>query len=125
MAVTKSKLKDARHVGGEFEATYNLALDNSFDATGESVDVTGEFQTVRAAWIGGVDTLADGAYLYQTLVPSDDSAALTADSVKVLAFQVPSLDGNAASAQPLAHCDTVDLSAVGTLRLIVRGTQKI
>jgi hypothetical protein len=109
-----------------FGAIFNVVPDTSWLATGEPLDLTDYFKTVSfAAAVGGVDAIGDAGYKFDVVIPTSADTDITASNVLVSCTQVPSLDGNAASAQPLAQVSAEDLSGIATLRILVFGRQKI
>ena len=110
MAITVVKDQGPVCMIGVKMATYNLALDNSWLAAGEAIDLTGEFTYVLNATIGAVDAIADAAVKFELIFDSD--AVITSSNVLVGAY-VTSTD--------TAVADAVDLSSIGELRLTVWG----
>jgi hypothetical protein len=111
MAITVTTVvKPAIACAGIKMAIYSLALDNSWLAAGEAIDLTADFDYIYAASVQQADAIADLAYKFD--VVCDYAAAVTSSNVLVSAY-VTSTD--------TAVADTVDLSAVGKLTLVVFG----
>lgn len=99
-------------------AVYQIAMDSSYPADGEAIDLSADFTYVYAASIGGNDTTADNGYKFDAILPSP-TTAVTASNVLITAFWDPA-DGGAA--EVLAEVTaTEDLESVGQLSLVVFG----
>lgn len=101
-------------------AIYEVALDNSFLATGEPIDLTGQFSEVFSASIEGADALADHGYKFDVVLPAFGTAISDAN-VLVTGHWAPAQDGDAEVHLPFEHMDTDDMSGVTSLRLVVIG----
>lgn len=98
-------------------AHYEVALDNSYPTGGEAIDLTGEFDYVWAILIGGNDTSADNAYLYQGLHPGPGTANTSSNTLIQAFWSADGTDG-----EPFVEVtNTTDLSAVGGLQVTVIG----
>lgn len=122
MAATATKISGPGVVPGlGICATYKVLLDTSFLATGEPIDLTGEFNEVYTASIGGADAIADHLYVYNTVLPSDGTA-ISSTTVLISAVESPAKTGATEAAEAFAAVSSTNLSTVGELRLFVVGT---
>ncbi len=119
MVATATKLRGPDVVGGYFEATYQVLLDTSIAAGGEAIDLTGDFSQIDEAYCSAVEVVGDAAYQYTCIVP-DVGVALTSSNFLICVHQVATGDAVA-----FDEANTVDLSAVGELRLVVKGKKSI
>jgi hypothetical protein len=111
MAITATQIVGPESIcPGLKVAVYSLALDSSWLAAGEAIDLTTDFDYIYAASVQMADAIADLAYKFDLVC--DYAAAITSSNVKLAAY-VTSTDTAVANA--------VDLSAVGKLTLIVFG----
>lgn len=101
-------------------AVYRVALDSSFLATGEPIDLTGVFSSVEGATIAGVDAIADALYSYGVVLPAVGTD-ITSTTVLISAIESPAKTGATEAAEAFAAVSSTDLSSVGQLRLIVVG----
>ena len=101
-------------------STYKVLMDTSSLVTGEPIDLTGVYSEIDAISIGGSDAIADNAYLYGIVLPSDGTA-ITSTTVLVSVYQSPAKTGATEAAEAFAAANAVDLSGVGELRLLVVG----
>jgi hypothetical protein len=102
-------------------ATYifNIALDTSFTAGGEVVDLTSYFKYIYTADAECNDTAADNQYEFGCMAPAAGTA-LTASNFKVTAVMT-----GATLSTDFDPADTVDMSGVASLRLVVTGAPAI
>lgn len=111
MAITVTSIVGPESIApGIKMAIYSLALDNSWLAAGEAIDLTTDFDYIYAGSVQQADAIADLAYKFDLVC--DYAAAITSSNVKISAY-VTSTD--------TAVADAVDLSAVGKLTLVVFG----
>jgi hypothetical protein len=119
MAATITKLRGPDVNGGAFEAIYEVQLDTSHAANGEAIDLTDDFSYLYSASCEAVEAVTDAAYQFTVKIPGN-GVAVTSSNVLILAHQVATGDGVA-----FDEANAVDLSAVGELRLIVKGKKAI
>jgi hypothetical protein len=85
MAITVTTVvKPAIACAGIKMAIYSLALDNSWLAAGEAIDLTADFDYIYAASVQQADAIADLAYKFD--VVCDYAAAVTSSNVLVSAY---------------------------------------
>lgn len=118
MAVTLTKLAGPYPVGSTKEAIYTLAFDNNYPTGGEAIDLSGDFDYVWWIGTGGNDTLADNGHLFQAVLPAPATAASSSNTLISVFWSADGTDGESF----IEFTNTGDLSAVGTLRLCVKGT---
>jgi len=118
MAATATKLRGPDVAGGCFEAIYEVQLDTSHAANGEAIDLTDDFSYIYSASCEAVEAVADAGYQFTVKIPGN-GVAVASDNVLILAHQSNN------TAQAFDEADTVDLSGVGELRLVVKGKKAI
>ena len=94
--------------------TFKVLLDTSFAAGGEAIDLTDYVSNIKCAWVGGVDANADAAYAYNIVYPAY-ATAVTSSNVLISAYQSNN------TVEALDEANTVDLSGVGALQIVVIG----
>jgi hypothetical protein len=120
MAATLTTIVKPNNIAPKLKvAVYQIALDSSYPAGGEAIDLSGDFDYIYAATVGGNDTAADNNYLYQALLPAP-ATAVTSSNVLIQAIWDPA---DAGAAEDFVEVTaTTDLSAVGQLSLVVFGS---
>jgi len=99
---------------------FTITWDASSLVTGELLDdLLDYFSEIDAIIPAGVSAIELAGY-----VPSfsfTPSSALSTGGVLAYLTRVPALDGDAASAQPLAIADALDVASLGTTQVMVIG----
>ena len=115
MAATATKVGDMGYMAGvgAFQQ-YTILLDTSFAAGGEAIDLTADFSQFSFAVCGANNADADNRYLFKSVHPGLGTAATSSN------FLISASQSNSSEA-PLDEANTVDLSSVGELNLLVIG----
>ena len=125
MAVTVTKVSGPYYVQGKGTGyTLSLALDTSFAASGEPIDISSYLGYLYNADVQGVDAIADATYLF-TVVGPGRAVAVTSSNVLLEAVQSPAKTGASEAAEAFASADTADLSDVGALLVEIWGKKAI
>jgi hypothetical protein len=97
---------------------YTVLLDTSFAAGGEALDLTADFKEIHACAIVGNDANADNVYAFNTVVPGAGTALTDSN------FLISVAQSNN-TVQAFDEANTVDLSSVGELGILVIGEPAI
>jgi hypothetical protein len=103
---------------------FSVLLDTSFASGGEPIDLTSYLGYLAEGTVGGVDAVADAAYLYHIVGPGR-AVALTSTNVLIEVLQSPSKTGATEAAEAFAEATAVDLHTVGALVITVWGKAAI
>ena len=100
-------------------ATYSVALDSSYAAaTGEAIDISGEFDYVHFAACGANDTLADNLKKYDIIHPGAGTAVTSTNVLVTVNWSADGTDGE----DFVTFTNGGNLSAIGELQVVVIGS---
>ena len=121
MACTATKISGPGVVPGlGLLTTYKVLMDTSSLATGEPIDLTGVYSEISWLGEGGSDAIADNAYTYSSVLPSDGTA-ITSTTVLISVYMSAAETAATHAATAFAAANAVDLSGVGELRFLAVG----
>jgi hypothetical protein len=101
-------------------STWKVLMDTSSLVTGEPIDLTSVYSSISWCGEGGSDAVADNAYTYSTVLPSDGTD-ITSTTVLISVYMSAAETAATHAATAFTAANAVDLSGVGELRLMSIG----
>ena len=125
MAVTITKVSGpVKESGGGVKYRLSVALDSSFTAGGEPLDLTSYLSKLHSGVVAGVDAIADAVYVFEIVGPGT-TTTLTSTNVLLQVLRTAAIPAASQAAAALAEATSVDLHTIGALIIEVTGKAAI